>query len=70
MVKMAESYAFEGDLTKNWIGWIFFGLLFSLRTIAMPFKPFRGFTQAPSKKRIPITIALAALVTGLVGIGI
>jgi hypothetical protein len=63
MVASAETYAYEGDLTKNWISWIFFGILLSLRTLARPFGFLRRFTDAPAKRRWPITIGIAAFLT-------
>lgn len=58
----------ERPRQRHWMVWVFIGILLVLRPLAMLFGSLRGLTEAPPKRRIPMTIALAALFTVLVGL--
>ena len=53
---------------KNWIGYVFVGLLLCIGVLARLFPFLRGFTEAPFPKRAIITIAVAAIGTTIAGV--
>jgi hypothetical protein len=53
---------------KNWIGYVFVGLLLCIGVLARLFPFLRGFTEAPFPKRAIITIAVAAVGTAIAGV--
>jgi len=52
---------------KNWIGYVFVGLLLCIGVLARLFPFLKGFTQAPFRKRALITIVVAAIGTAVTG---
>jgi len=52
---------------KNWIGYVFVGLLLCIGVLARLFPFFKGFTEAPFPKRALITVVVAAIGTAVTG---
>ena len=52
---------------KNWIGYVFVGLLLCIGVLARLFPFLKGFTQAPFPKRAVITVVVAAIGTAITG---
>lgn len=58
----------EPPRQRHWMAWVFIGTLLALRPLAMPFGSLRGFAEAPAKRRIPMSMGVAALITAAVGL--
>ena len=65
---ISRAAAAERPRQRHWIAWVFIGVLLALRPLAMPFGFLRGLTEAPARRRIPISMAVAALITAAVGL--
>jgi nitrogen fixation-related uncharacterized protein len=52
---------------KNWIGYVFVGLLLCIGVLARLFPFLIGFTEAPFPKRAAITVVVAAIGTAITG---
>jgi len=52
---------------KNWIGYVFVGLLLSIGVLARLFPFLKDFTEASFPKRALITIVVAAIGTAITG---
>jgi nitrogen fixation-related uncharacterized protein len=52
---------------KNWIGYVFVGLLLCIGVLARLFPFLKGFTEAPFPKRALITVVVAAIGTAITG---
>lgn len=67
----AQTIAVLGDgraPQKNWIGYVFVGLLLCIGIIARAFPFLKGFTEAPFPKRAIITVVVAAIGTAIAGV--
>lgn len=65
IISIAEEQWFGPGPSKIGIAWIFIGLMLSLRYLAKPFKGLHKFTEAPFKRRLPITVGAAAVITAV-----
>lgn len=63
VVTLGEGWA----LQKNWVGYVFVGLLLCIGVIARLFPFLKGFTEAPFQKRAVITVIVAAFGTAIAG---
>lgn len=67
----AQTIAVLGDgraPQKNWIGYVFVGLLLCIGVIARAFPFLKGFTEAPFPKRAIATVVVAAIGTAIAGV--
>lgn len=70
LLDSTEMYAYEGELTKSWIVWVFIGLLCTMRILAMPFGFLDVYTKAPIKRRLAITTVATILITAAVAVSV
>jgi nitrogen fixation-related uncharacterized protein len=53
---------------KNWIGYVFVGLLLCIGVIARAFPFLKSFTEAPFPKRAAVTVVIAGIGTAIAGV--